>query len=405
MRTLIRNTLISALLITSISTYAAEWEIDPTLRFRTGYNDNLRLSTNNEISSAEATFSPSAIFSVATPTSGASGNVRFDFRRYEADSNLDDNNSRFEISSFHNVERSRLGLNFGYIKDTTLDSQLEATGLALDRVRRQSITASPNWTYAFNERTQVRVNYSYRDVEYINTSDIRFVNYTLNSAQASLTRVMNEQMTTSITLSGSRTNSDNDIKSTNINLQGGASYRFSETLSASVFLGIRRTETNRSQNSRVFFLSGNDLVGVILLPQNVSNSSSGSTFDTSITKTFLRGETGLSASRSISNDFNGDPIEVTRLESTNLYRFSEIFSASLNLNFYSSKSDSDFASRLNRKYIQIEPKFTWKLKKFWSLAGSYRYRKQTFDDISDDAIQNAAYLTLAYRWPRIAVSR
>jgi hypothetical protein len=45
------------------------------------------------------------------------------------------------------------------------------------------------------------------------------------------------------------------------------------------------------------------------------------------------------------------------------------------------------------------------MKKFWSLSGSYRYRKQTFNDIKDDATQNAAYLTLTYRWPRIAVSR
>jgi len=310
MQPLIRTTTFALVLILlNVDINAAEWKIDPTLSFRTGYNDNLRLSTDNEISSAEATFSPSAIFSVATPTSGASGNMRFDFRRFEADSNLDDNNSRFEINSFHNLEHSRLGLDFGFIKDTTLDSQLEATGLAFDRVRRQSITASPNWTYAFNERTQISANYSYRDVEYINTGDARFVNYTLNSAQTSLTRVMNEQTTASITLSGSQTDTDNDVKSTNINLQGGASYQFSETLSASMFIGVRRTETDRSQTSRVLFLSGNDIVGVMTLPQDVSNSSSGSTFDANLTKNFLRGGIVLSASRSISNDFNGQPIQ------------------------------------------------------------------------------------------------
>jgi len=385
--------------------HAAEWKIDPTLRFRAGYNDNLRLSNVNEISSAEATFSPSAIFSFTTPTSGASGNMRFDFRRFEADSNLDDNNSRFEINSFHNLERSRLGLDLGFIKDTTLDSQLEATGVAFDRVRRQSITASPNWTYTFNKRTQVSANYSYRDVEYINSNDARFVNYTLNSAQTSLTHVMNEQATASITLSGSQSDSDNDVKSTNINLQGSTSYQFNETLSTSLSIGTRRTQTDRSQASRVFILSGNAIIGFIPLTQNVSNSSSGLTFNANITKTFLRGEIGLSASRNISNDFNGEPIEVTRLGATNLYRFSETFSASLNFSFYRSKSNNNIAARLNRDYIQIDPTFSWRLKKFWSLSGSYRYRKQTFDDIKDAATQNAAYLTLTYLWPRIAVSR
>jgi len=405
MRTLIRKALIAVLLTTGTSTHAAEWKIDPTLHFRAGYNDNLRLSTDNEISSAEVTFSPSAIFSVATPTSGASGKMRFDFRRFEADSNLDDNNSRLEINSFHNLERSRLGLGLGFIKDTTLDSQLEATGLAFDRIRRQRVTASPNWTYILNERTQVSVNYSYSDVEYKDSGDARFVNYTLSSAQASLTRMMNEQTTTSITLSRSQSDTDNNVKSTTTNLQGGTSYQFNETLSASLFIGIRRTETDFSQASRIVILSGNDPIGIIVLPRNVSNSSSGSTFDASLTKTFQQGRIGLSASRSISNDFNGEPIEVTRLGSTNLYRFNEILSASLNLSFYKSKSNNDVASRLNRDYYQIEPKFTWKLRKFWSLSGSYRYRKQTFNDIKNDATQNAAYLTLTYRWPKIAVSR
>ena len=404
MRTVLRK-LIILLLLSAGTAHSAEWKVDPTLRFRSGYNDNLRLGTVNEISSAEATFSPSAIFSVATPTSGASGNMRFDFRRFEADSDLDDNNSRFEVNSFHNLERSSLGLDLGFIKDTTLDSQLEATGIAFDRIRRQSITASPNWTYTFNERTRVSANYSYRDVEYKNSGDARFVNYTMSSIQTSLTRVMNEQTTTSITLSVNQTDNDNNVKSINTNLQGGASYQFNETLSASLFIGARRTKTNFSQNSRISILSGNTYIGFIPLTQSASNSSSGLTFRANITKTFLRGEIGLSASRDISSDYNGEPIEVTRLGATNLYRFSEIFSASLNLNFYRSKSNNNFATSLNRDYIQIDPTFSWMLKKFWSLSGSYRYRKQTFGDIKDDATQNAAYLTLTYHWPRIAVSR
>ncbi len=380
---------------------AAEWQIDPTLRFNAGYDDNLRLSTANEVSSAEATFSPSAVFSAKTPTSGISGNVRFDFRRFEDDSDLDDNNTRLDIQTFHDLERSRLGLDLGFIKDTTLDTQLEETGVAFDRVRRQSITASPNWRYTLSERSSLSANYSYRDVEYKDTSDARFVNYTLNSARTSLTRVMSEKTTAKLTLSGSRSNNDNDVESFNINLQAGGSFRFSNTLSASLFAGARRTETTLS-NSRVLFLSGNDVIGET--QRDATSNSSGSTFDASITKTFLRGKIDLSASRNISSDSNGQPIEVTRLSSYNLYRVNETLTVTLDLSLYSSESGNN-SINLNREYYQISPGFTWNLKKFWSLSGSYRYRSQTFGDTKDDATQNAAYLTLTYRWPRIAVSR
>ena len=405
MRAAIRK-LIILLLLGAGAAHSAEWKIDPTLSLRAGYNDNIRMSSNNKSSSAEATFSPSSRFSVATPTSGASGNVRFDFRRYEDDSNLDDNNSRFEVNSYHNLERSRLGLDLGFIKDTTLDTQLEATGLAIfDRVRRQTINVSPNWTYSFNQRTRLSANYSYSDVEYKNATQSGFVDFTLNSAETSLVHVLNERATASITLSRTKSDNDNDVESTNTNLQAGSSYRFSETLSGTLFAGVRNTKVEFSTTSQIPIRSGGNIIGFIPLNRNESNSDWGSTFSASLTKTFLRGEVGLSASRNISNDINGRPIEVTRLRSTNLYRFSEILSGSLNLEFYNSKTNNDVTNNLNADYYQIEPTFSWAFEKFWSLSGSYRYRKQTFDDTNTDATQNAAYLTLTYRWPRIAVSR
>ena len=96
---------------------------------------------------------------------------------------------------------------------------------------------------------------------------------------------------------------------------------------------------------------------------------------------------------------------MTRLRWNNLYRFSETLSGDLNLEFYKSETNNNARNDLNRNYYQVEPKFNWDFRQFWRISGSYRYRKQTFDNTGDDATQNAAYLTLTYQWPRIAVSR
>lgn len=402
-----RITLAIALLLTTISaSKAAEWTIDPTIGFRGGYDDNIRLATDDEISSAVGIFSPSAVFGVNTPTSGASGEVGFDFRRYEADSDLDDNNSRFNLNSYHNLERSRLGLDLAFVKDTTLDSQLEATGLVLGRVRRQRATVSPNWIWTFNERTRLSANYSYTDVEYKNAGGTGFTNFTQNGGQVSLTRALNERATASIALSGTLTENDNGVDSTNTSLQSGLSYQLSETLSAALFAGLRRTEVDFSQTTGVIpIFSGTTLIGFTPVTQDASNSDWGYVFSSSLTKTFLRGETGFSVSRDISNDINGTPIEVDRLRWLNLYRFSETLSGNLNLELYNSQSNNSISTNLNRNYYQVEPKLNWRFKQFWTLAASYRYRKQTFDGTSDDAVQNAAYLTLIYQWPRISASR
>jgi len=405
MRAVFRNTVTMLLAACAAGVDAAEWKIDPTIAFRAGYNDNIRLTIDDEVSSAEVRLSPSAVFSVATPTSGASGNLRFDFRRFEADSDLDDNNVRFVTSSYHRMERSELGLALDFIKDTTLDSQLVNTGLVLDRVDRRTINIGPSWTYNLDERTNARFGYTYRDVQYDDTDETGYVDFHINSGEASLQRVLNERTVASITLSHSQSNNDNDVESKNTNLQGGGSYRFSETLSASLFVGLRHTKADFSQSSLIPIFAGDIIIGFIPLNEDVSRSDWGSTYSGSLTKDFLRGRSGLSASRAISSDINGIPIEVDRLSWNNLYRFSETLSAELNLSFYQSETGNDARSSLNREYYDIEPRVNWDFQQFWRISGSYRYRKQTFDDTSDDATQNAAYLTLTYRWPRIAASR
>jgi len=384
---------------------AAEWKIEPSVTARAGYNDNLRLNIDDEISTVETALSPSVVFSMTTPESGVSGGLHLNFRRFEKDSNLDENNVSFDLNSFHRMERSQVGLNASIIKDSTLDSQLEDTGVVFDRVRRVQLNGGPNWSYNINELTQVSLGYGYTDVRYLNAGGTGFTDFTSHNFQSSLSRIINERTTLSVFLSHNRNDNENGVKSNTSNLQGGFSYQFSETLSASLFAGIRRTETDASQNTLVPIFSGDTIIGFTPLNQNVSNSSSGSTFNGNIRKKFLRGETSVSASRNISNSTNGVPIQVTRVGWNSQYRFTELLSASLSVSLYQSKTDSSITSNLNRDYYDITPGIRWSFRQFWDLSASYHFKKQTFDNTSDDATQNAAYLTLSYRWPRIAVSR
>ncbi|NOZ37491.1 MAG: hypothetical protein GXP11_05375 [Gammaproteobacteria bacterium] len=385
----------------------AEWQIDPTLRFNAGYNDNIRLNTSNKTATAVATFSPSTVFSVATPTSGASGALRFDFRRFEADSDLNDNNARLTTNLYHNLEQSKLDLNLSFVNDTTLDSQLDATGVAFSRITRQSLNVSPQWTYAFNARTNVSANYSYNSTKYKNSGNTVFVNFTINSGSISLKHILDERLEGSITLSGVQSNNDNKTESTNINLQGGASYKLSDTWSSSLFVGVRRTNTRFTQNSStpIFSPVDNTLIGFFPLTQDVSNSNQGLTFSAALNKTLQRGGITLTATRSIRNNFNGQPIETTSLRPTIRYQFNETLSGQLNMRFTTTKADTNLTSSLNQTSYQIKPAITWNITNFWRLYGNYLYRKQTFDSTHKDATQNVVSLTLIYLWPKISVSR
>ena len=381
---------------------AAEWKIDPTIRLRAGYNDNIRLTTRNEQSSSEITFSPGAVFSVETPRSGLSGDLRFTIRRFLDESNLNDNNVRLGIDSFHRMERSEVGLGLDLIRDTTLDSQLEETGVVFGRVNRFLKRASPRWSYNLSERTRLDTNYSFTDVSYAKSSS-GFVDYTSHNARLSVNRVVNERLFATATLGSTLTNNDNDVQSTYSYLQGGASYQFSEASSASLFVGLRRTGSEFKRRVPIF--AGQRLIGFSPVSSKVENSSSGSVFNGTLSKQFERGSTALTLSRDVSNTVSGILFEVTRLTWKNSYRFSETLTGAFDLSLYRSTDDSDVAGGQDRKYYDLNPRISWRFARFWSLSASYRYRNQTFDSSNDDATQNVANLTLTYHWPRIAVSR
>ena len=167
---------------------------------------------------------------------------------------------------------------------------------------------------------------------------------------------------------------------------------------------MRRSEVKATRNTFVPILDENNNIIFVPVSSGTQDDDTGYIFSGTLQKNFLRGNTRFSATRDVTANISGIPLQVTRVGFDNLYRFTEILSGELKLAYYQSESANGVGTR-DRNYYQIEPKFNWRFREFWTLSGSYRYRKQTFDASNDDAVQNAAYLTLRYDWPRIAVSR
>lgn len=391
-----------AVCLLSQPSHGAEWKFDPTVQLKAGYNDNINLTPDNEVDSTEITLTPSAQFGVETPRSGLSGVARFDFRRFPQESNLDDNNARLGIRSFYAMDRSRVGLDADLIKDTTLDSQLDETGLVLDRTDRLERSLSPNFTWMFGERSRLEASYTLRDVNYDDSAD-GFSDFTSHSGQLSLVRTLSERTSASITAGHRFTDSSNNIESLFSYLQGGASIRFSETLSVSLSAGIRRTETRFPEVIPIFF--GPFFLGTVDTGRTTERSEWGSVFGASIDKQFERGQATLSTSRNVDNTVSGIQVEVFQVNGRYLRHFSPTLSGALDLGWYDSQSTDAGSRAFNRRYWTVEPHLDWDFAQFWRLSATYRLREQEFESSGDNATQNSAYLTLTYRWPRIAISR
>lgn len=406
MRALCRNSLLGlSIAAVSGTALAAEWTFDPEVSLKGGYNDNIRFRADDEVSSPVVTLSPSTLFSVATPSAGASGKVKFDFRRFTQESNLDDNNWRVDLASFKDLERSSLGLDLDFIKDTTLDSQLTDTGFVGDRIDRFSAVLSPHWTYNLTERTNTRLTYLYRDVDYKDSDGTGFVDFTTHLGELSLNHALSERAIVSISARVATSDSDNNVDNELYSLQAGGNYRFSETLFSSLSIGVRKTKTTFKGNSQVPIFSNGVIIGFVTVPFTSSNNDLGGVFEASLTKQFLRGSTELAASQDVRNSGTGSLIQVTRLDWRNDYNLSETLSADLDFQFRRTRDTNSVNTGLDRTFYRVEPRLNWHFREFWRISASYRYSLQDFDNSNGDAKQNAAYLTLTYLWPRIAVSR
>ncbi|MEE9493407.1 MAG: hypothetical protein V3W04_08530, partial [Gammaproteobacteria bacterium] len=383
----------------ALEAQAAEWRIDPSIRLRTGYNDNITLTSgDNEAASSEITLKPSVKFSRNTANSSLSGTVGLNLRRFPDESGLDDDNANLRLSATKSLEHHDFGLDVDFIKDTTLDTELDETGLVFGRTDRTRQSLRPNWSWRFSERTNASLSYTYNDVDYDDNNN-GYVDYLSHSGQLSLNRSLNERAIGSLIVSQTLTDSDNDVLSRVTNLQAGVRYQFSESVSGTLFAGARRTTT---KFSRVFFVSN-----TIPIPVTTKVDDDGTVFSGSLTKKTERGSHGITLSRDVSSSVSGRLIEVTRAGLSNDYRFSERLRGTLGVNFYNSKSTSDASTinNLDREYYTISPGLHWKLSQFWAASVDYRYKKQINEGNSNDAVQNAFYLNLTYNWPRFAWSR
>jgi hypothetical protein len=85
--------------------------------------------------------------------------------------------------------------------------------------------------------------------------------------------------------------------------------------------------------------------------------------------------------------------------------FSPRMAAYMWLTSFRNKSLNNPGATTDRTYYTIEPGLRWKLALQWSLDGSYRYRRQKYDNSSATAESNAVFVAISYAWPRIAASR
>jgi hypothetical protein len=350
----------------------------PSIRVQGEYDDNVTFSRTEELDDYVATISPALTFDYATRLLDVRSILRLDILRYADESRLDTENQRYDLEGDYQVlERLRLTAGALYIKDTTLDSELEETGLITRREDRERWSGNAGFSYAVNEVSDVGVNYSYTDTEYDSRGN---VDYDVNSVVFSYDHRLKTQ-TDVVTVQPYYMDYDSQLSEVkNYGVSLGWFHAFTEKWTLTAFLGIRYTETEGQG------FSEENWGGVA----DIYVKNRGEIFDWT-----------AGYNRALEYSSQGEPIDRDRMYFRGNRRITRRFSVGLDGSLYFSESEGDRDNEDSR-YFYLTPRLTYWITENYFLEWAYRYsnsRDKTLDS-NKVAERNRVWVSVNFKFPR-----
>ncbi len=366
-------------LLTTTPSLAAEVGFTPSLGLTGGYNDNIQFSREDELSDYYTIITPGAELAIASEIAIIEAVARNDFYIYATESDLDNQVQDYEIQSTSDfLERWTFNIGGSYKLDTTLDSELEETGIVLERSDRTRLSGNTSLRFDINERTLTEVGFRYLDTTY---EDDDFTDYVSNVFDFRFERKLRNQIDSLVLLSSYTYRESDDTESDSYFVKLGWRRKIEERLTLRLLGGYRRTETYNLRRER--------------------ESKDRGVFDASLTYQLERSRISFGVNRSLTASATGNNIEVDRLflrywlNLTERTRFD--FSGRLIFN----RDDSDVTDIEGRYYV-VQPSLTYNLTEVHRLSLAYKYANDYDDQLDDNktAAQNQVWVVLKLAWPQ-----
>lgn len=218
---------------------AGKVTVVPSIGLRGEYNDNVVFESDDEEDDFAAILEPSVSLDYRSERLQLKSMARAAIWRYASEKYLDTENYFFTVGGSCNPhERLETRAHASYIRDTTLESELEETGLVVSRQERDRYRGSWGMTWQLTERTDVGCDFTHAKTEY----DRALLDYETNTLSFDINRRMNDSGDV-LTIRPYYENYKSDAsKVDNYGLSLGWAHQFSETLGLTAFAGVRYTE-------------------------------------------------------------------------------------------------------------------------------------------------------------------
>lgn len=428
------SVLVAGLLALAVSrgALADEWALDRSVDLNLRHTDNLDLRTgDSSIANTTISVSPRASFassSEAREVKGSIGMTANEVSSRAAASTVD--YSAAVDAMWRPDEADQLGLSFNLLRDSTQQSELEATGVRLARYQRTQLTVAPMWQRTLDERTAVSVRYQGTKVRY--EEEAGLADYTDHVVSLGLRRQVSERLSLSATATrrsyradplvqprtvGEATlflnESKNSTRTAGLSL--GVEFQASERLRVAADAGYQSWRTDRRQTLSACvspFLPGLlfPIVacregGVALASRELGNTSTSHTasYGANGSYRFETGDVSVDFGRSATASGNGELLQTDRLSAAVRGRWSETLGYSVDASAVRSRNPDGNGGE--SRYFRFSPALNLRIDPQLSLGLGVAVARQRNGSGAETAHANEAFVSLSYRFDPIDVSR
>ncbi len=390
--------MVFSLLTFASVTWGADVKLLPSLALRGEYNDNVTFSRKAEKDDFIGTASPSITFGYASELATLKASLGADFMGYADDDNLNTVNQRYKVDgAYQTTERFKLLGDLSYVKDTTLDSELEETGLVVGRNDRKRLGGGAGAVYRLNEVSDVGVKVDYTDVNYDSS---RFVDYTSKAVLLTYNHELKESRDV-LTVQTVYNYSTSDVsKVDNYGLSFGLSHAFSEKLRFDGSIGVRYTKTDfRLIRSEILVDPATGLLVFSFRRENQEENDWGGTAHLSLTRQDETTSWSAGYSRDLTYGPYGEPIETDRFYGRAGWKVTERLDAGIAGSLYFTKSQGTVGERDSR-YFDLTPSLKYRITEDHFLQCAYSYSRDEDNRLTSDktAERNRVWLMLVFRF-------
>lgn len=386
------------------SAHAAQWQYQPKISLISGLDDNLSLRINEKDRTWETSIRPQIKLRSTSERNNIEAFARIETIQYNGDNverRPDRTDKRFTLEMQRNYERAVAGLNLTYVEDSSFEAELAQSGIAtLADVGRRQATFSPSLHYQLTEKNLLSLTYDFSDVSYDDIPVSRFRDYTTHSAQAFLSHELSQRNSINTLLGFTRFQYDDDRQlSDNLTLRFGFKRSFSETLTASLSVGGRRTDSKQIVPVPIGFTVDGVFVQTRFTTVEQQSEQTGSTFAANLTKEFETGSFNADLSRNITPSGTEGLVVSDQFNVLARHKLNDKLTSALTFRWTQNAQDNPDLRTFDNEFFSIIPSLTWRLSEMWSLRSSYRYREEVRGSGGAKRKSNLIHFMLTYDGP------